>query len=277
MYDSFHIGGYVPQENFNPPSPNLPISVVAYFDMNGIQGNITFSQNRRSSNVKVVAMFDGLDQFGEDERWGWHVHDCPINFALLEEFPCSTSSVGGHFDPDDRRSNENYTTDCMPETSEECELGDLSGRFGRLLPNVSTYRYDFGRSSFNLYDRNTFVGRSVVIHRTDGFRWACANIGYDAHNRLDTYVARFPKNPKQQINTLQGDVVLRHSTGRTAVAIFGILQRVDGGPVDIAHKWNLRYGTCDSLGDVSCIITGFHLEILLRGQLGRNETFGGTM
>ena len=221
--------------------------------MNGIQGNVTFSQKDINSPVNVVAMFDGLDQFDEDEMWGWHVHDCPINFAKMEEFPCSTASVGGHFDPDNRAANVNYTNECNPSSPELCELGDLSGRFGRLTPDRSVYQYSFSTREFNLFDENTFVGRSVVLHRTDGFRWACANIGYDGHNRLDTFVARFPLNPKQQQNTIQGDVVLRRSIKRAGVSVFGELFRVDGGPVDTSHNWFLKPGTCDSLNEVSSI------------------------
>ena len=237
------------QWRFERPRSDIRIAVTAHFDMNGIRGNVTFSQDNIYDPITVVAEFDGLDQF-EDEMWGWHVHDCPINFALLQEYPCSTASVGGHFDPDDRSSNENYTMNCM-ENSEECELGDLSGRFGRLLHDQSTYMYQFQERGLNLYDENTFVGRSIVIHRTHGFRWACANIEYDGHDRLDTFVASFPKDPKQQVNTIQGDIVMRLPSRRAAVSLSGVLHRVDDGPKDTSHKWSLRRGTCDSLSDAS--------------------------
>lgn len=235
---------------FAQPDLRLPYSVVAHFDMNGIRGNVTFSQANYHAPVSVVAKFDGLDQFGEDEQWGWHVHDFPINFGLLEEFPCTTSSVGGHFDPDNRRDNANYTEDCSPESMEECELGDLSGRFGPLSPSQSMYQFVSQDNDINLYGPDSFVGRSIVIHRQDGFRVACANIEYNGRNRLETFIARFPNDIYMQQNTLQGDIVLRRSSKRLGMSLMGLLFRVDGGPVDTRHNWNLRQGTCDSLSNV---------------------------
>ena len=213
--------------------------------MNGIRGTVALHQPNRRGPVTVSVRLDGLDQLGEDERWGWHIHEYPVNFALLNEFPCDAAYVGGHYDPDDRISNENYTEDCSPTTRQACELGDLSGRFGSLHPNQSTYQ--FIDREFNLYGPRTFVGRSIVIHRTGGFRWACANIEYDGHNTLETFVATFPHDPFQQERSIQGDVVLRRSAKRAGISLCGVLYRVDTGPKSTTHKWNLREGTCENL------------------------------
>ena len=221
--------------------------------MNGIRGTIVFTQTRAGVGpVHITLNIEGLDQFGEDERWGWHIHEYPINYALLEEDPCTVASVGGHYDPDNRGSVENYADLCGPtnETSRRfCEIGDMAGRFGRLRPNQTVYHFD--HEELDLYGPYSPIGRSIVIHRTHGFRLACANIEYDGHNQLETFIARFPLDPTQQQLTLQGDIILRRSRKRTGVSLYGTLYRVDGGPVGVSHDWNIRVGDCDDLKHVS--------------------------
>eukprot|EP00117_Sycon_ciliatum_P014992 scpid33674/ scgid15033/ len=149
------------------------LNARADFHMNGVGGNILFSWNPQSHQMTINTMgLKGLSPQLLTSGLTWHVHEFP--FKLNSPDPCSASSTGGHFDPLGRASAPNYAQICQSQMSmrfRDCELGDLSGKFGtlqlreyvELTPNLSLSG-NFG-----------FVGRSVVIHR-NGARWVCANI-----------------------------------------------------------------------------------------------------
>ena len=236
---------------WSKPDGKTPISVTAHFDMNGVRGTIQFYQQDDCSPVTIDVNLQGLDQY-EGEMWGWHVHERPINWALLEQNPCSLENVGDHYDPLNVASNENYTQNCADDP-EECEVGDLVGRHGTLKHDQSFYW--FSDEQLNLYGPHSIIGRSLVIHRTHGFRYTCANIEYDSHNNIQTYHASFPCNPKEQNPALQGEVIMRRSVGRQGVTLEARLYRVDNGPLGIDHVWSLwrankDTGTCDGCSNL---------------------------
>lgn len=224
--------------------------------MNGIQGTIQFYQRSQSSDVVITVKLNGLSQYG-NEMWGWHIHDFSINWGLLEQNPCSSANIGGHYDPENRSSNPNYRTLCAANDS-LCEVGDLGSRHGRLRFSQSSYR--FVDTKLNLYGPYSPIGRSVLIHRTYGFRYACANIEYDGENSLETYRATFPCNPYEQSPSFQGEIIMRRSGSRCGVNLEVNLYRVDGGSVNISHDWSIRQSinyvpdgcnSCDDLKFVS--------------------------
>lgn len=232
-----------------PPNLNLPISVGAHFDMNGIQGTVHFYQRREGAPVHITVRLDGLNQF-QGERWGWHIHEHPINWGNLERNPCSFENIGDHYDPDNRANVPNYMTVCANDNS-LCEVGDLNGRHGRLRSNQSVYT--FVDNHLSLYGPYSPIGRSILIHRTHGFRYACANIEYDGHQALETFRATFPCNPKEQSPVFQGEVIMRRSAHRHGVTLEANLYRVDNDPsLNRTYNWSLYAGDRSADGCDSC-------------------------
>lgn len=225
-----------PGGEWAPCRTDIPYSVGAHFDMSGIKGTIGFYQPAQGEPVTVTVDITGLDQF-TDETWGWHVHEYSINWALLERNPCSSRHIGGHYDPENQANAPNYEALCSMNQS-LCEVGDLSGRLGYLRRNQTFYT--FIDNHLDLYGPYSPIGRALVIHRENGFRYACANIEYDGHQRLETYRAAFPCNVKEQSPVFQGEVIMRRSAQRCGVSLDVNLYRADGGLTNITHNWYLK-------------------------------------
>lgn len=212
----------------------------------GLRGTVSFFQRRSTDrSVKIAVNMRGLQHVNDSAaRFGWHVHEYPVTFGLLQDMPCSEQQVGDHYDPLDRSSSPTYDVDCR-NRKDLCEVGDLAGKFGPLQPSQSVYTFE--DVNMNLYSSFSPVGRSIVIHQSDGSRFACANIEYDGDAQVETYRAPFPNPP------LQGDIILKRQVGKVGVTLHVELYRVDSGPVDVQLGWSLRVGapnedgTCGNL------------------------------
>lgn len=154
-----------------------PLEAEAIFtaqDNATITGRIRFTQTSPFDQTSVAVQLMGLDGMAG----GYHVHVSPIGpTSLGSPRRCNATFAGGHWNP----LGVSYSNVTNPITSDDYEIGDLSGKFGGLG----------GRSQINetFYDPNVplfgplgIIGRSVVIHQNDtgGTRWACADI---AHTR----------------------------------------------------------------------------------------------
>ena len=71
---------------------------------------------------------------------------------------CGAAATGGHYNPPGHPSQGELSIN----------LGDLS------TPTVWEQYVD---NTITLWGPESVVGRSVVIHKNDGARWACATIG----------------------------------------------------------------------------------------------------
>jgi Cu/Zn superoxide dismutase len=138
-----------------------PRVVTANFDMHGVTGYVRFTQESPDAFVLIEVNLDGL----EDGPNPWHIHEFPVADS------CESDSTGGHFNP--------TGWDGYPVCEgENCEAGDLSGRHGALTGDGILALYE--DSNITLFGPDSFAGRSIVIHKSDGSRWACATIGYSA-------------------------------------------------------------------------------------------------
>jgi Cu/Zn superoxide dismutase len=98
----------------------------------------------------------------------------------VDDVGCGPAVTGGHYNPTFKLD---YATPCTNQA--ECEVGDLSGKFGRLGVGSSTDMATYSDTQASaVYDATQgsrgskwIVGRSIVIHKANGDRWACANIG----------------------------------------------------------------------------------------------------
>ncbi|CAG8564811.1 17405_t:CDS:2 [Dentiscutata erythropus] len=138
----------------------------------GITGIITFIEEGYETRVKVKITGGLTDTSG---MYPYHVHEFPINYTG------SCESTGEHLDPIGVGKVKGYK--CNPEIPEECEAGDLSGKYGALRGTPSGMVEDEYTDPFiTLRGEYGVIGRSVVIHAphtppgVPAARIACADI-----------------------------------------------------------------------------------------------------
>ena len=144
-----------------------PLEAVANFDENGISGSIQFFQQSPFDPTQVRVNLEGLS--GNTD--GYHVHVTPVGPDFVgSPTKCLGEYTGGHWNP----INVDYMM-VPPVTSDQYEVGDLSGKFGGLsgLNQISEVYFDQNVPLFGPYN---IIGRSIVIHRPGGDRLICSNI-----------------------------------------------------------------------------------------------------
>ena len=211
------------------------LTVIANFNMDGVNGTITFTQQSPTSITMIRLSLTGLDQY-PSEQFPWHVHNYP--FRTRPDF-CSVVSVGGHFDPFMASSQPDYSAVCMNNRS-LCEVGDLSGKFGPLNPDSMTSEV-YEDVFLPLYGVYSIVGRSVVIHRGDGARWVCANIEYPS----DVTIVYSPFR-----NVLVGNIYfIQPYMPVSLTTVFTRLSNVSGSVNSIGHNWHVHENAIGDSGD----------------------------
>nr|XP_020476681.1 uncharacterized protein LOC109972288 [Monopterus albus] len=154
---------------------NLPEKqVAAVVNMRGIKGYFSFHQ---ASPFDVTELRVNLTNL-QSKVGPYHVHFFPVpSVKPPPSSLCSNDNVGGHWNP----FGINTTVPTYPKvpgsTHDMYEIGDLSAKHMSLGGQT---KVDMVFKDFNLplYGQNSIVGRSVVIHQTDGTRYACASISY---------------------------------------------------------------------------------------------------
>ena len=132
------------------------LGVVARFD-GDVKGHISILPQVVGSLLQVN--LTGL----AGKAGGYHVHQFPVANG-------SCSTTGGHFNP----FNIQYQSNAMNGSSDQFEVGDLSGLFGSLERDEAV----FTTFSRNLLSEGLhgILGRSIVIHHKDQSRWQCATL-----------------------------------------------------------------------------------------------------
>nr|BBG74654.1 superoxide dismutase 6 [Tribolium castaneum] len=131
-----------------------------------VKGKIEFYQQTEYDITNVEVNLQGLS-----DNSGYHIHITPVEENL--EFPCEASSLYDHWNPlnvDPASSPRTYHG-----TPDQYEMGDLSGKFGT-LDNQTYYKTDYNDTMLPLFGPKSIVGRSIIIHKKDTSRWACATI-----------------------------------------------------------------------------------------------------
>ena len=146
------------------------------------KGTITITNNG-ITGATITTNLQNLEGTGNK----WHVHSGPTAETGGIDAGCGAGVTGGHYDPTFQNYPNGYPNEGDTPVN---ELGDLSGKHG-LLGDGSTVDVrtvtdpilrvdaDFGLPESQPSDASYYsvLGRSIVIHRNDGSRWACANIG----------------------------------------------------------------------------------------------------
>jgi hypothetical protein len=161
------------------------MEATATFSLNTglVVGFVKFTQESPDGATRVDVNLTGAvgscptDKFGVCNYGEYHVHEFAVDSASLNG-PCSVQSVGGHYNPLNKplcNFKEGALVDPTAVNNRgDCELGDLSGKFG-LLPSsgfIQSYSDDF----LPLSGPYSILGRSVVVHDMQGLRWVCATI-----------------------------------------------------------------------------------------------------
>ncbi|XP_040891131.1 uncharacterized protein cusr [Toxotes jaculatrix] len=148
--------------------------VAAVVNMRGIKGYFLF---RQASPFDVTELRVNLTNL--QSRVGpYHVHRFPVPPVRSPPSSlCSNDNVGGHWNPFELNTNDPAYPKVPGSTHDRYEIGDLSGKHMSLAGKneVDTVFTDF---NLPLFGQNSIVGRSVVIHQTDGARYVCASISY---------------------------------------------------------------------------------------------------
>lgn len=219
---------------------------MAEFSQNGVSGTIIFSQANDSASTVIQVNLLGLDQYSDS--YPWHVHQYP--FILSSPSLCAASNAGSHYDPLGASSASNYTELCVSDPS-LCEVGDLSGKFGGLSGQSSLATYT--DSTLSLSGIYSIIGRSVVIHRQNGSRFVCANIGYPPGS-VDTFSTILYSPFRASVS---GNMYIRqYVENMTLVYVDTLLLSGDTAP-SLGHNWHVHESPVQT-GDSTCMSAGGH-------------------
>ena len=136
------------------------------------------------------------------------------------------------------------------QTPENCEIGDLSGKFER-FPQSDLLTRQYSDRFLSLYGVNSIIGRSIVIHFVNGSRLVCANIGYPTSVPESLLYSPFR-------NDFKGEIFFRqHGPDNSTSSVYTSLARVVGGENSIGHDWHVHDRPLDAVG-MNCSIAGPH-------------------
>ncbi|XP_023676080.1 uncharacterized protein cusr [Paramormyrops kingsleyae] len=225
--------------------------VHALIDMKGTKGTFTFSQ---VSPFDVTEVRVNLMNTKNLTRT-YHVHQFPMpESRSTEEDVCSHDNVGDHWNPHKVTVSDPAYPHGPGATHDMYEVGDLSGRHGS-LDNISDVEQFFSDWNLPLFGTNSIVGRSVVIHQSNGARLLCGTIGYPGEVMVLKSVFRNPVVGTIYFTQLK-------SNKYTDVSIFMDLSYGNSSaPVSNGHNWHIHQwpiSTETDSNESSCGSTGNH-------------------
>lgn len=146
---------------------------------------------------------------------------------------CSNDNIGGHYDPFGavQSLGSNYGTYCNMNNQTACEVGDLSGKLGRLSSGAKTYTET--TRNLTLFGTNGIIGRSIKIHGSED---VCATIVSSTEEQEDAAVTMLQASFTYPVG---GTVYMRQVMGERAV-IFGKLYWVSASSATMNHRWSIH-------------------------------------
>ncbi|XP_017091861.2 uncharacterized protein Rsod [Drosophila bipectinata] len=132
-----------------------------------VSGRVEITQQSEYDISNVEVQLKGLN-----DNTGYHIHRTPVEANLA--FPCEASTLYGHWNPFD--VNPKSAPPPKRGTTDQYEMGDLSGKFGG-LEGVTQFEDSYNDTNLPLFGYNSIIGRSVVIQkRQKNARWACSTL-----------------------------------------------------------------------------------------------------
>lgn len=214
-----------------PIQPIETKEVKAVFSMDGVKGFIHLSQSYRTEPTVVTVLLENLRGRG---KW-YHIHELPVPVRQASnEQPCSPHAVGGRYNPFGLNASSGPLS--AIGTNDQYEVGDLSGKYGPLSEEqeVNPFVGVYVDLNLPLFGVNSVVGRSVVIHKGNGERWICTNLGHSGS--VVTAVATF-------VYPIVGRVVFRQEKDKpwSETTVMAELSYSDGTPNNtMGHSWHVH-------------------------------------
>ncbi|KAF3913029.1 hypothetical protein ABW21_db0203921 [Orbilia brochopaga] len=147
---------------------NKVLYETSFSSSNVQSGYLNFTGTANGEGVLVTACFKGVNA-SQPGPYPYHVHD----FVVGPGENCT--ATGGHLDPYRR----NDTPPCDMNAPATCQVGDLSGKHGKVPIGVDDYCTSYIDNYLSLDPSNVgFIGnsRSIVIHNINLTRIGCGNI-----------------------------------------------------------------------------------------------------
>ena len=136
----------------------------------GVSGSTSITYNSATTASTTIAATFDFSAFTPEAytdcagatvtAFSWHIHTAWTHGdAVLESATCSADETEGHYNPLNSDNSQ-----CSTATKDGCEVGDLSGRYGLLTPDVN------GIATLNAVDPNFYpfeavqTGMSIVMH-----------------------------------------------------------------------------------------------------------------
>ncbi|XP_077462293.1 uncharacterized protein cusr [Stigmatopora argus] len=225
--------------------------VTALFDMKGIHGYIQFRQASPFDQTEIQLNLTNLQS-----RVGpYHVHNFPVPSGRTSSSNlCSNDNVGGHWNPFGIDTSAPTYPTGPGATHDMYEVGDLSSKH-KSLTSKNIANMTFHDFNLPLFGRNSIVGRSVVIHLTDGARYVCASIGYPG----EVIVAR-----ARFTSPLVGDMWFTQLKDNPLSDVSTFVDLSYGNPAMVStrnHNWHIHIYPISSERDddeTRCSTTGGH-------------------
>ena len=148
-------------------------------------GYMLFRQPRdmwfAETQVYVELNYAAMGNQTATQEHTWHVHETAIGADRMVSREQRCVSVGDHYNPYDVDLGGDYASQCRSNKQVRCELGDLSGKHGKL--NIRTAsgqktKYFFTDIQLPLSGPQSIVGKSIVIHNNThpSERLGCADV-----------------------------------------------------------------------------------------------------
>ncbi|XP_054897062.1 uncharacterized protein LOC129366944 isoform X2 [Poeciliopsis prolifica] len=230
-----------------------------WLDPGPFKGKVKFSQDVPQGPTKIGVSLKNLDFLAG----GYHVHILPIIVGSID--PCSIANILGRFNP--LAWNTSSSPSPGEGTVDQYEIGDISGKFG-MLTGKNQFKSVFMDPNMPLTGPYSIMGRSVVIHYTNGSWMTCANILplRNRHGQWTLAMAKFDRTVTGTISLHQqmfpdgssGDVILdtdlESSAGQSipAASLFIASNRV-GATSGLCTSSS----SCSLQNQLSCVVGEF--------------------
>ncbi|XP_044046586.1 uncharacterized protein cusr [Siniperca chuatsi] len=192
-------------------------------------GQVLFSQAVPQGPTTINVSLMNLNSLAG----GYHVHILPIKPGSVE--PCSNANIMGHFNPLAWNVSNNPAPGAG--TVDQYEIGDISGKFG-VLNGLKQSQAIYMDPDMPLTGPYGIVGRSLVVHYSNGSRMRCADISADRDSDGQWTIAKAVFN-----STVTGTVRLRQQ------------MFPDGSSSDITLEVTLQSSTRQNTTVASLFIT----------------------
>jgi len=216
----------------------MPKAATVSLSWDGVTGSVAMSQDSPYDKTRVYIFFSGMRLVPSK----YHIHIYPVSQRLTAtEDRCSNNLVAGHFNP------YSAVAGASSRSTDQFEIGDLSGKFGTL--NNATVSGAYDDSNLPLFGPNSVIGRSIVVHKPDGSRWLCGNI--EQHSvEVETAIVRFT-------TPVYGTMYLRQPKSQPDEDTTVLIELANmNGMATSSHKYHVHVDPVPSLG--ACSSTAGH-------------------